>query len=264
MADYRDDRAALHARVEQQEGELEQLRAEAERLRARAELADALEEELGKVRTPRRPPNVAAIAAVAAVGAVVMGGVMLTLRSAAPPVAAPPRELPPPVDTAKPAPPPRPVRENVGARVIPACACEDGDGGSTALTFEVGASMSFGSNATTYVSWGLVDAAGKRARLTTGGTLVPPGAVSAGAMSMRLACPRGAFVLALDQRVTAWSPTDGHELWSAALPAPVGESRGGPLAPTCEKLALDARGNVVIPHAGGRTVLGARDGKPVR
>ena len=268
MSDYRDDRAALHARVEQQENELEQLRVEVERLRARAGQADALEAELDKIRRHRQGPNVAALAAVGGLAATVLIGVVvtLTMNSTARPVVVDPPATPPPVDSTKPSPPPRPVgeAEKAGPRAIPACSCQDGDAGSTTLTFEVGARMSFGSNATTYVSWGLVDAAGGRARLETGGSLVPPGAVSAGAMSMRLACPKGALVLALDQRVTAWSTADGHELWSASLPAPVGDARGGPLAPTCEKLALDARGDVVIPHAGGRTVLRAADGKPAR
>ncbi|MCA9591486.1 MAG: hypothetical protein KC657_39595, partial [Myxococcales bacterium] len=258
MADYRDDRAALHARVEQQESELEQLRAEAERLRARAVQADALEAELGKLQKPRRGPNMVMVGALFAVALLFTGGIVFTLvaRSSAPPVAV--AVAPSPVTITPPVPSPSPARgERAAGRAIPSCSCEDGDGGRTTLAYEVGATMSFGTNATTYVSWGLVDAGGKRVKLATGGSLVPPNALAGGAVSMRLACPAGAMVVALDQRATAWSREDGRELWSASLPAPVGESRGGPLAPTCEKLALDPKGNIIVIHAGGRTVLRA-------
>lgn len=261
MSDYRDDRAALHARLEQQQRELSELRTENKKLRVRADHADELERQIARLgpqpaKGQGNPAIVlAAVAAVMALGVGAGAFFMLSRAPAQVTVSAPVVAAPPPAVTATPPVEPATPR---GFEAL-TCRCD----GAT-LSYSPGATMSFGAATTHYVSWSLTGGSGEPRPLATGPRTVPADKIEGGEVVFRVACTKEAMVLALDQRATAWSLADGHELWTSPLPSPVGKLRGGALTPKCEALTVDAAGNVVVPHAAGKTVLRGKDGELVR
>lgn len=265
MGDYRDDRQALRQRVD----ELERTLAEAERRAAdRDALRDRLEElerekaklEEQLIGRPRPVAPVGLLVAAAVSVLVALAGGIAFMRSA--PVPAPlPVHAPPPGPATTPEPTPPPPSWEASAT----CRCP---GSSSApkvvLAFEEGGTLSFGNDVTRFVSWQLqvTEPGGEQRNVALAADVetVPAPRVHGGQLELLMACRSESLVLALGQRVSAWSLESGQQLWSHALGTPVGSARSGPLAVRCSALKTDAKKRIVVPQGSGRVLLDPNTG----
>ena len=255
MIGYRDDRDALHQRVDQLEGDLDTAAARSKRLDTAVERSVALEQENEQLRL-RQVSGVPAahvvliLLAVVILGAV--GGIWLLGNAShhyfpEPPersAHASPRRIPPP------------------AQLAPSCRCPGPP--SATLGFALGAFTRHGPTTTHYLHWRLMSegdtGTSRDIALQADIESAPPMVLEGGNARLAMACVPNRMVLALGQRSSAWDLGSGAMTWSVPLPAPVGELKNGALAVECAPLAV-TDGKVVIPTAAGTVVLDPKDGR---
>lgn len=255
MSDYRDDRPALRQRIEALEAELSRSQDRVAELEERLRAPPV--ESKPKLGAFRKPP-LPAIAIVGLVAVAMAAIIALTTSQSrvAAPIAAQPRQAPVPTPAKPPEPPPRTASVS--------CRCETEVKGSVVLMYRANGSMSMGGNSTYFLDAGLrvSGPSGERnVELAPNRDTAPPSALEGGNDRLLLACLQDRIVLALGHRATAWAFEDGRQLWTATLPAPVGQQKNGPLSIECDPLEVKD-GVIEVPHPGGTTKLDPKVGSP--